>query len=309
MDYFSDISEFSDRYKGSVFVIGNFDGVHLGHQALLREAKDIAADLGVMWGVLTFEPHPRRLFRPDDPPGRITPAPMKSWRLSEYGANFTLALPFNWDLASLSAEGFVQDILIDALDVRHIVIGADFRFGQLRAGSADTISAHGIDVRSVAQVICDGDEVLSSSRIRQNLRHGKIDQANSMLGWDWELRGEIIRGDQRGRELGYPTANIMLGDTVHPAYGIYAAFVQTEGENIWRQAAVNIGIRPMFEIETAQVEAHILDFDGDIYGKILRMRPVQRLRGEAKFDGLDALIKQMDLDCAQAREILAESLL
>ena len=289
-----------------VIAIGNFDGVHLGHMALLQKAKDIAKKEGAKVGVLTFEPHPRSLFQPDEPPGRVTPSALKLARLQTAGIDAVYEIPFNWDFASFSHYDFIHKVLIDGVNARHIVIGADFRFGQMRKGTPQDIIDSGIPVTMIDKISDDGGAVYSSSRVRQFLRHGDIKKANEILGWKWEIRGEVIKGDQRGRELGYPTANMKLGDTIHPAYGIYAAFVRIEGEDEWHQAAINIGIRPMFEVPIAQVESHILDFDRDIYGKTLHVRPVKHLRSEAKFDSLDDLIAQMDKDCQQAREILSK---
>lgn len=289
--------------RKSVVVIGNFDGVHRGHQYLLDCGRAKARALDAPLCVLTFEPHPRSIFRPDEKPFRITPPDLKRERLAACGVDICLTLDFNWDFASLSAADFIQNILKDGMDAVHVVVGSDFCFGQLRKGTPDTIRGAGIDVSAVEKK-CEGDVPLSSSYVRQSLRHGKIADANAALGWDWEMRGVIVKGDQRGRELGYPTANVPLGDTVHPAYGIYATMVQIEGEDIWRPSATNIGIRPMFEIPTAQIESFIFDFDAEIYGKVLRVRPVERLRGEAKFNSLDALIDQMAKDCEQARKIL-----
>ncbi len=294
-----------DPLRGSVIAIGNFDGVHLGHRALLAAGRKIANDKGVPFGVLTFEPHPRKLFRPDDPPFRITPPTLKYHQLEACGVDFTMSLEFNWDFASQSADAFVKNVLQIGMAPSHIIIGHDFRFGQLRKGDADTIRSSGLEVTQFAQANNGSGEKYSSTIIRQNLRSGNLDAANDMLGWDWELKGVIVRGDRRGHELGYPTANLPLGDVLHPAYGVYATLVQIEGENIWRPAATNIGIRPMFEVKLGQVEAHILDFeDRDIYGKALRVRPVKRLRGEAKFDSLDALIIQIEADCRQVRQVL-----
>jgi riboflavin kinase/FMN adenylyltransferase len=299
MKIFKSLDDFSQDLRGSTIVIGNFDGVHKGHQILLAQAEVAAYECGGKRGVLTFEPHPRHLFRPDEPPGRITPADFKLELLKSFGIDFVVVLPFDWNFASQSAEAFIQNILIDALGAAHIVVGVDFRFGQLRKGDPAMIEAAGLAVSVV-----DKFGGYSSSDVRHALRHGDMATANEILGWEWEVRGIIVQGDQRGRELGYPTANVKLGDTIHPSYGIYAAWVQIEGEHEWRKAAVNVGIRPMFEIAVAQVEAHILDFDGDIYGRELRVRLVKRLRGEAKFDSLGALIAQMDKDCAQARGVL-----
>ena len=292
--------------KGSVLAIGNFDGVHLGHRALLAEGKKMAKAKGVSFGVLTFEPHPRKLFRPDDPPFRITPPAMKHRLLKDCGVDFIVALPFDWDFASQSAENFVRNVLVAGLAPAQVIIGFDFRFGQLRKGDAGTIEAAGIPVTAFGAVGDEGGEKYSSTAIRQHLRTGEIAEANALLGWNWTIEGTIFRGDRRGHELGYPTANILLGDLLHPAYGIYATLVRIEGEERWRPAATNIGIRPMFELKQGQVEAHILDFeDRDIYGKILQVRPVKRLRGEAKFSSLEALIAQIEEDCRQTRTVLA----
>lgn len=290
--------------QNCVLVIGNFDGVHLGHQALLKKGREIAKKKNVPLGVLTFEPHPRQLFRPDEPPCRITPNDLKNERLCDCGVDLVFSLPFDWDFASQSADDFVRNILIDGIQASHVIVGYDFKFGQLRQGTPHTIKDAGLDVTVIEKIEEEGAGDLSSSHVRQLLRHGKIDEANSVLGWNWEVRGEIVKGDQRGRELGYPTANMSLDEVVHPAYGIYACLVRLKDEDDWRMAATNIGIRPMFEVPTAQIETFIFDFDREIYGQALCVRPVKRLRGEAKFNSLDELIVQMDKDCAQAREVL-----
>ena len=307
MQCFETYKDLSDDVRDCVVVIGNFDGVHKGHQTLLRDATALAQEKGKKLSVLTFEPHPRQLFRPDDRPYRITPKDLKLERLKAAGVDIVYSLPFDWNFASQSAEDFVQDILIDGLRAAHIVIGYDFRFGQLRKGTAQTIKDAGLDVTIIEKVTDqqNGDE-FSSSRVRQLLRHGDIAQANEVLGWEWEIRGIVQKGDQRGRELGYPTANMELEQTVHPSYGIYACFARVHGEKQWHMAACNIGIRPMFEVEAALVETFIFDFSEEIYSKTLCVRPVARLRGEAKFNSLDDLVVQMEKDCAQAREILSK---
>lgn len=307
MKVFQDVQEITPDAKNCVVVIGNFDGIHRGHQALLNKAKLLAAQEGKKLAVLTFEPHPRQLFRPDEPPSRITPFPLKAWRMEQEGVELLFSLPFNWDFASQSAAAFVQNILVEALAASHVVVGYDFRFGQLRAGTPDTIREAGMAVTVVEEIKAEQGEDLSSSRIRQLLRHGKIDEANKLLGWDWEIRGEVFQGDQRGRELGYPTANMRMEDVIHPAYGVYAVLVQIEGEDHWRMGATNIGIRPMFEVKIAQVETYIFDFSGDLYGKTLRVRPVTRLRGEAKFQSIEHLIRQIKDDCTQSRHLLEQA--
>lgn len=306
MTLYHSLEDLPASAKGHVIAIGNFDGVHLGHRAVINAAREMATARNLKLGILTFEPHPRSLFRPDDPPFRITPPDLKAQKLLEAGADFIVSLPFDWDFASQSAKSFVDNILVEKLSPAHVLAGEDFQFGQLRKGTLETIREAGLAVTGIA-ITGDADsDKFSSTVIRENLRAGNIAAANTMLGWDWEIRGEIVRGDRRGHELGYPTANVHLKNVLHPAYGVYATWVQIEGEDQWRMAATNIGIRPMFELKVGQVEAHILDFeDKDIYGRTLRIRPVQRLRGEAKFDTLEALITQIDADCDATRHILS----
>ena len=291
--------------RNAAIVIGNFDGVHKGHRALLAQAKQKASAIRAPLAVLTFEPHPRELFRPDEPPCRITPQNLKAERLEQAGVKVLFTKKFDWNFASLSAEDFIEKILKDELGAAHIIVGYDFHFGQMRRGTAQMIGQAGIPVTVIEEIKGEDGQEISSSRIRQYLRRGEIEKANALLGWEWEIRGEIVRGDQRGRELGYPTANMPLGQTLHPAYGVYAAFARIEGESEWRPAAVNIGIRPMFEIPQAQVETFIFDFNREIYGKTLHVRPVARLRSEAKFSNVEDLKTQMAKDCEQAREILS----
>lgn len=308
---YTSLNALPDAARNLVVAIGNFDGVHRGHQALLDEAGKIARAQGKALGVLTFEPHPRSLFRPDDPPFRLTTPDLKAERLAACGVDYIFALNFDWDFASLSAEQFIQEILRDGLDAAHLVVGYDFCFGQLRKGTPQTLQHCGIPTMIIDKIADEGDDALSSSAIRKALRLGDIDRANNLLGWEWEIRGRVQVGDQRGRELGFPTANLKLGSLLHPAYGIYASLVKVVEEDGtqsgWLPSATNIGIRPMFALSEGQVEAHIFDFDRDIYGKTIRLRPVKKLRGEAKFDSLDALIAQMQEDCRQARVILQKN--
>lgn len=294
-----------ENFRNCVTAIGNFDAVHRGHQALLEISRKRALDHGRPFAVLTFEPHPRRLFRSDDPPFRVTPYDLKMERLQAAKADCVFVLPFNWDMAGLPADRFIQEILKDKLGLTDVVVGHDFHFGQSRSGSAETLSSAGLTC-TIVDLLKDATRAAySASRIRGFIQEGHIMEANALLGWEWEMRGIVEKGDQRGRELGYPTANIQLGETIHPSYGIYATYVQIEGETEWRMAATNIGIRPMFEAPTALIEAYLLDYSGDLYGKKLRVRPVRKIRDEAKFDSLDTLKTQMAKDCADAREILA----
>lgn len=291
--------------RNAVVAIGNFDAVHLGHRALIAAAKAEAQKKNVACAVLTFEPHPRRVFRPDDPPFRVTPIAVKLERLAACGADVVYVCPFNWELAALSPEDFIRTILKDKLNPVSVVVGKDFHFGHNRAGNADFMRQNGLNVIDVTLTEDAHRGVISATRIRGALQAGHIDEANELLGWAWEIRGIVGHGDKRGRTIGYPTANVPLGETLHPSYGVYATLVRVDGQGEWMKAATNIGIRPMFQVQTGLVEAHILDFDGDLYCKELHIRPVKKIRDEMKFDSLDALIKQIDADCIEAREILS----
>lgn len=287
----------------AVIVIGNFDAVHAGHQALIRRAQEFAVSKNLKCGVLTFEPHPRRVFRPDDPPFRVTPVPVKLERFAAAGLDYSYVCPFNWDVAALSPEDFIQKILKDKLNPAHIFVGEDFHFGQHRAGNIATLQAEGLDVTPVTLSADPHRGVISASRIRAAIQEGHIEEANALLGWEWFIEGTVEHGNKRGREIGYPTANVSLGETIHPSYGVYATMVQIDGEDQWRPAATNIGIRPMFEVKTGLVEAYIFDFQRDLYGKTIRVKPIRKIRDEMAFRCLDDLIIQIDKDCADIRQI------
>jgi riboflavin kinase/FMN adenylyltransferase len=307
MDHITHVNDIPEAARNGILVIGNFDGLHRGHQALLARARAAADTAQKPLCVLTFSPHPRSLFRPDDPPFRLTDDTIKREWLERSQVDFLITLTFDWDFASQTAEQFIDRVLKAALVPAEIIVGADFHFGQLRKGTVDTLRAAGLAV-TVQDKIADATGVLSSSAVRQALRAGNLARARMILGRDWELRGTVQSGDRRGRELGYPTANVPMGDYLHPAYGVYATWVRIEEDGPdapWMMAATNIGIRPMFALRVGQVEAHILDFDRDIYGKTLRLRLVDRLRGEAKFESLEALIAQIGQDCAITRKILS----
>lgn len=310
MDCFTTLENIPESAQGCVLAIGNFDGVHRGHQALLSKAQAEADRLGKKLAVLTFEPHPRALLRPDDPPFRLTPFTVKEQRLAASGVAVMFSPTFDWDFASQSAQIFIDKVLKSAIRPAHIFIGPDFRFGQMRQGTPDMLAASGISTTILHEKMTDGTEDISSSRIRQALRHGDIDTANKLLGWHWHIDGIVVQGDQRGRTIGYPTANVHLGETLHPSYGVYATFariVEDGPDAPWLPAATNIGIRPMFEVPVGQVETYIFDFSRDIYGKTLQIRPVKRLRGEARFDTLEALVTQIEADCRQAAALLGSA--
>lgn len=296
----------SEDAKNAVIVIGNFDAVHKGHQMLINTAQEFAASQNLKCAVLTFEPHPRRVFRADDPPFRVTPLPVKLERLQNLDVDHVYVCPFNWELAALSADDFIQKILKDTLSPAHIFIGADFHFGQHRTGNAATLIAAGIPTTTVTLKDDGHHSAISASRIRAAIQAGHVEEANALLGWDWFVEGVVEHGNKRGREIGYPTANVQMGETIHPSYGVYATMVQIDGEEKWRPAATNIGIRPMFKVETGFIEAYILDYTGDLYGKTIRVKPITKIRDEMAFRCLDDLIIQIDKDCAEIRKICAE---
>ncbi len=287
---------------GTVLAIGNFDGVHLGHQALIRAARAIADDKKLSLTALTFQPHPKMFFMPDAEPFLLTRADVKKSLLRKAGADHVEIIQFDANLASLSAEDFLQRILIERMDARHVAIGEGFHFGHARRGDAALIASK-IPVTSVA--LTTGDTgTYSSTRIRTALKNKDFQAAAAILGRPWEIIGEVVHGDKRGRTLGYPTANQKIGDYLHMPFGIYAVKVLIPGEAAYRDGVANFGIRPMFEVATPLLETYIFDYEGDLYDKTLHIRPVRFLRGEMAFDGIDALIAQIKEDCQQALQVL-----
>ena len=297
--------------RNNVVAIGNFDGVHRGHQKLLEVAAGQGELSNRPWGVVTFEPHPQELFRPTDPLFRLTPATLKCRLLASLGATFTAVLTFNKDLASLEPEAFVADILVDQIGVGHVVTGYDFHFGHGRKGSPQTMSylgqQLGFKVTVVEQVTDDsGIAPFSSSSIRAALRHGKVKDAADQLGYWWTLTGEVVDGDRRGRTIGFPTANIVLESGCEPAEGIYALRVRDANQQngpVWFGAGY-VGKRPTFETDRLFLEIHLLDFDGDLYGKQLAVEFVDYIRADRKFPSVDELTTQMRRDCAEIRQRL-----
>lgn len=295
--------------RGASIAIGNFDGVHIGHRAVIDLARTEAEALNAPLGVMTFEPHPRELFAPDAPPFRLTGPAARAHRLEKIGVEVLYELTFNPALAALSPEDFVSRVLVDGLGVRHVTVGADFHFGAKRAGTTDTLRAfgetHGFGV-TVADLISEGSEEVSSTAIREALSAGRPRDAKSMLGHWHRIEGPVIRGDQRGRDLGYPTANMSIAGLHQPKFGVYAVMVDvlTGTHKGSYRGAASLGLRPQFDGETPNLETYIFDFKGDLYGETLSVALVDYLRPEARFDSLEGLIEQMNADCAQARTIL-----
>ncbi len=294
---------------GAVVALGNFDGVHLGHRAVIEAACTEAARLGAPAGVLTFEPHPRQLFRPDDPPFRLTPFRIKARLMEAMGLDVLYALTFDLPFSRLTADAFMQDVLVQGFGVRHVVAGEDFTFGHRRQGSMALLAARGRELgfgaTSPPPVTRDGAAV-SSSRIRALLAEGAPAAAARLLGRPWEIEGRVEHGDQRGRTIGFPTANIALGDCLRPAVGVYAveARLDEPGSPAWKGVA-NFGRRPTVDGTSLWLEVHLFDYTGDLYGRHLRVGLREYLRGERKFDGLAALTAQIARDADQARALLS----
>jgi riboflavin kinase/FMN adenylyltransferase len=289
-------------YQNAVIAIGNFDAVHRGHQALLEMGRKRALHLGKAFGVLTFEPHPRTLFKPNDPQFRITPATVKHELLKKYGADFIVSMPFTTDTIKLSASDFVRKILQDYLFAHTIICGADFHFGHNRSGSVNDIEEKGIYTIIIDPLKDSKGLVYSASRIRDDLRKGDISTASHLLGWDYFIRGIVEKGEQRGRMMDYPTANISLDNVLSPAYGVYAGFVRHKN-NIYK-AAINIGVRPTFGGLHPRLETHIFDFKDDIYGDEIDVVLKEKIRDEMKFESIDHLKKQIEKDCVLIKSIL-----
>ncbi|SET81621.1 bifunctional riboflavin kinase/FAD synthetase [Oceanicella actignis] len=293
--------------RGASTALGNFDGVHLGHQAVIDLARAPDAPLGV----ITFEPHPREFFAPDAPPFRLMNAAARAHRLEKLGVERLFELRFDAALAALSAEEFARKVLAEALGVKRVVVGADFRFGKGRAGDAETLrrlgDELGFEVRAAGLVRGPAGEEISSTAIRRALLEGRPEDARRMLGHWHRIDGEVRHGDKRGRELGFPTANLSLERLLVPRHGVYAVLVEVLDGPFRgvRQGAASIGVRPTFGINAPNLEVHLLDFSGDLYGAQISVALVSFIRPEEKFDDVEALIARMREDCAEARRRLA----
>lgn len=294
--------------KGASAAMGNFDGVHRGHQAVLDAARRPDQPLGV----ITFEPHPREVFAPDAPPFRLMNAEARRNRLAKLGVKILYELPFTRDLAALPPEAFARDVLVNGLGIAHVVVGADFQFGKGRAGNAEALQALGrtlgFDV-TIQPLIGVGEGAISSTAIRTALAEGRVQDAADMLGHYHRIDGAVLHGEKRGRALGYPTANMKVDGLHLPRLGVYAvkAEVLTGPHKGLYDGVASLGVRPMFGENQPNFEVHLFDFSGDLYDRHLSVALIEYLRPEAKFNGLQALIDQMDLDSAQARAILART--
>ena len=297
--------------RGAVIALGNFDGFHRGHQAVAGEAIRWAHAEGRPSIIATFDPHPVRFFKPEVPPFRLTTLEQRQELYLAAGATAMLVFHFDAELAGTSAEDFIQSILIDRFGAHGVVTGGDFTFGKGAKGNVDLLRTLGgeLGLKSrVVEAVAEEGEVVSSSRIRQALRDGDPQLAARLLTRPFAIRGIVEHGDKRGRTIGYPTANLAIDSYLRPKYGIYAVTGRILATGQLLHGAANIGIRPQFEPPKELLEPYFFEYAGDLYGQEIEVAFHHFLRGEAKFDSLEALIAQMDKDCAEARRLLSSSL-
>ena len=294
-----------DEVRGGVFALGNFDGVHRGHAHLIHAGHAARPDLAL--GVVTFEPHPRALFRPEDPPFRLTPSATRAALLQAQAVRHVVEIRFDADFAELTAEQFVAEVLHQALGARHLACGLDFAFGHRRGGDSDFLSARaealGIGL-SLVPALVDASGPISSSRVRRALQDGYPERAASLLGRPWAITGVVSHGDKRGRTIGFPTANIPLGTHIEPQRGVYAV-TTTLADGTMLNGVANLGRRPTVnEGPESRLEAHFFDYDGDLYGQELAVSLLGFIRPERKFESFQALRDQIVRDASAARDLL-----
>ena len=298
-----------EALRGGVIALGNFDGFHLGHQAVAGEAVRWARETGRPAIIATFDPHPVRYFKPDAPPFRLTTLDQREALFMAAGADAMLVFAFDGAMAGMTADAFVRDLLGAQLGAAAVVTGEDFTFGRARGGNVgvlrDVGAEAGIATRTVGPVLLDG-EVVSSSRIRDALVAGDPQEAARLLTRPFAIKGPVQHGDKVGRTINFPTANLDIGSYLRPRYGIYAVTGRLPDGSVL-QGAANIGIRPTFDPPKELLEPHFFDFSGDLYGQEIEVAFHHFLRGEAKFDGLDALVAQMACDCDEARRLLNQA--
>jgi riboflavin kinase / FMN adenylyltransferase len=294
--------------KGAAVAIGAFDGVHRGHQAVIAEAREAARRLDAPLAVVSFDPHPRRWFQPDAAPFRLMTTGQMARALGPLGVDRLYLLPFDAGMAAMSDEGFARDVLAGGLGIGHAAVGFDFTYGKGRTGSPEGLRRHGEALGftvSIADRIDDPDGLkLSSSAVREALKAGDMARAAAILGRPFAIEGEVVHGDKRGRTIGVPTANVPMGDYMRPAYGVYAVRARLPDGRTFDGVA-NLGLRPMYALDEPLLEVWLFDFDESLYGLRLETELIALLRGEMRFDSLDALKVQIDADAAAARAVLA----
>ena len=308
MRTYTRFTDLPDTARGSVLALGNFDGLHRGHQAVIKQVRGIAATLNAPSAVGVFRPHPRRFFKPDAPPFRLMSAGLREGVMHELGLDLLFELPFDEALRDMDDVRFVDDVLHHGLGVRHVVVGADYHFGRDRVGNVESLTRlgeeRGFGVTAVDPVgLHQMYGKYGSTEIRKALRQGDVFHAQHMLSRPWTVDGVVEEGQKRGRTIGWPTANLSFGDLVRPLPGVYAVEVHVAGSKGWRPGVANTGTRPTVGGEEARLEVHIFEFDRDIYGQRLSVRFRSFIREERKFDSFEALRDQIARDADGARAI------
>ena len=306
MELVRGLANLRDPHRGSVVTIGNYDGVHRGHQHMLATVTGRARELGLPATVVTFEPTPREYFEGDSAPARLMRLREKLEALPLYGVDRVVVLRFDRRMQAMGADEFVERLLVRGLGARHVVVGHDFHYARRREGNIDTLRAagtrHGYTVEEVGRFLVDGERV-SSSLVREALGRGDLARAGMLLGRPYRMAGRVRRGQQLGRRLGYPTANLALHRKVVPLWGVFAVRVSGAGL-VDHPAVASLGTRPTIDGTEPLLEVHVFDHDGDLYGRYLDVDFVRRLRDERRFESLDSLVEQMHRDAAEARELL-----
>ncbi|MFW6010905.1 MAG: bifunctional riboflavin kinase/FAD synthetase [Desulfosalsimonas sp.] len=302
-----------EPFENAVVAIGNFDGVHLGHQAILRQVLEKAREIKGTSVAVTFDPHPVKVLGTNGSPPLITVLEQKIELIQQLGFDVLICIKFDRSFAELTADQFLEEILIKKIGMKAIVIGKDYTFGKNRKGNVDFLRAHAekygfeVIVPDWVPVLPDSSERVSSTRIREIIEQGRVSEAKPLLGRYYQLRGEVCRGrDRGGRKLGFPTANIRIHDELCPKTGVYAVTVETFSG--FYPGVANIGYSPTFDDHIFTVEVHLLDFNGDLYDQQIRVNFIERIRDEKKFAGIDELSDQINRDIEAARRILSEIL-
>ena len=303
--------ELPEEFRNSSIAIGNFDGMHQGHCKVISRAGIFAHERGVPWGVLTFEPHPREIFDIDKPLFRLTPFDMKARQIEAMGVEFLVVIHFNTEFAKITAEEFVDQVIVQGFEASYVVSGFNFAFGHKRAGNTSFLQMKGeqfgFGTTGIKQVLDDTGEIISSTRIRKFLLDGNPRAAGNLLGRNYEIEGIVSQGDQRGRKIGFPTANIKLDDHMRIANGVYAIKAGIRGpDTVWHDGVANLGYRPTFNGSQCVLETHLFDFNEDIYDAYLRVALIDFIRPEQKFDGVEGLTVQIKKDISQSKSILID---
>ncbi len=310
MTVYSDFRSVPETARGASIALGNFDGVHAGHRAVIDLARSAASETGAPLGVLIFEPPPRRFFAPDSPPFRIMRPEIRRTALKAIGVETIFELPFNKEMASMSPREFVEDVLVNGLGISHLSVGFDFQFGKGRTGTTATLAELSAEfgfTLSVTDPVTEHGDKISSTAIRNALQEGRPDDAARFLGGPWIADGIVEHGEKVGRTIGFPTANVTLGNLIHPKYGIYAVWTRIEGRTDWLPGVANFGRTPTTGERDPLLEVFLFDFEGDLYGKHLEVAFVAFQRPEEKFEGIEHLVEQMHLDAEEAQRILSDS--